>query len=200
DVCASDLMRGGERVGGVWSLLLANVRPPAERAGDLAAQLGSLHAGAVRLQEILARHGAGGVRAAMAALLDYAERLVRAGIALIPDGVNSAEDALDDDGFGNGPLPIRVRLPIEREGAGDDIAGSAPQTEGGGNAVEAITIAATRYVIRCVVEALLGQSLPAGGGEMRCVTIDVPRGSIVAARPPASVAGGNVETSQRITD
>jgi N-methylhydantoinase B len=194
------LMRGGERVEEVWSLLLANVRTPAERAGDLAAQLGSLHAGAVRLQEIIARHGAGEVRAAMAALLDYAERLVRAGIALIPDGEYSAEDVLEDDGFGNGPLPIRVRLSIAGEGARVDFAGSAPQTEGGVNAVEAITIAATRYVIRCVVEALLGQSLPAGGGEMRCVTIDVPRGSIVAARPPASVAGGNVETSQRITD
>lgn len=194
------LLRSGERVEDIWRLLLANVRTPQERAGDLAAQLGALHTGALRLQEIVERHGEDEVRSAMAALLEYAERLVRAGIALIPDGEYRAEDALEDDGFGHGPLPIRVRVSVAGEAMRVDFAGCAAQTEGGVNAVAAITVAATRYVVRCIVEALLGQPLPAGGGEMRSVTVDVPAGSIVAAAAPASVAAGNVETSQRITD
>src|SRR5690606_3215093 len=93
------LLRAGERVDDVWRLLLCNVRTPDERAGDLEAQLGALHAGAVRLHDIVERHGAGEVGSAMAALLAYAERLVRAGIARIPDGEYVAEDALEDDGF-----------------------------------------------------------------------------------------------------
>lgn len=194
------LVRVGERVDDVWRLLLANVRTPDERAGDLAAQLGALHAGARRLHDIVARHGAAEVRAAMEALLAYAERLVRAGIARIPDGSYEAEDALEDDGFGNGPLPVRVRLVVRGDAMRVDFAGSAPQTQGGVNAVAAITVAATRYVVRCVVEALLGQPLPAGGGMMESVVIEMPPASIVAAQLPASVAAGNVETSQRITD
>ena len=194
------LLRTGERVEDVWQLLLANVRTPEERAGDLEAQLGALHAGALRLHDIVERHGAEPVRDAMSALLAYAERLVRSGIARVPDGEYTAEDALEDDGFGNGPLPIRVRIVVSGETMSIDFGGSAPQTEGGVNAVAAITIAAARYAVRCIVEALLGQPLPAGGGEMRCVGIDVPEASIVSARAPASVAAGNVETSQRITD
>src|SRR5690606_37386176 len=123
----------------------------------LEAQLGALHAGAVRLHDIVERHGAGEVGSAMAALLAYAERLVRAGIARIPDGEYVAEDALEDDGFGNGPLPIRVRVHVTGGAMHIDFSGSAPQTEGGVNAVAPITVAAARYVVRCIVEALLGQ-------------------------------------------
>jgi N-methylhydantoinase B len=81
-----------------------------------------------------------------------------------------------------------------------DFTGTAAQATGGVNAVAAITASCVRYVTRCVVEALLGQSLPAGGGEMRAVRVVLPARTIVAAGPPASVAAGNVETSQRIAD
>ncbi len=194
------LVRHGRPVDDVWRLLLANVRTPDERAGDLHAQLGALHAGAVRLRDIVARHGTPEVRTALAALLAYAERLVRAGIERMPDGEYTAEDVLEDDGFGAGPLPIRVCVRVTGSTMLVDFEGSAPQTEGGVNAVEAITVAATRYVVRCIVESLLGQALPAGGGAMSSVTVALPDASIVAAAPPASVAAGNVETSQRITD
>lgn len=194
------LVRAGERADDVWRLVLANVRTPQERAGDLAAQLGALHAGTERFRDIIARYGSAEVRAAMQALLAYADRLVRAGIDQIPDGEYEAQDVLEDDGFGNGPLVVRARLTVNGDSLIVDFAGSAPQTTGGVNAVEAITVSAVRYVVRCVVEALLGQTLPAGGGAMSTVRVLTPAASIVAARAPASVAAGNVETSQRITD
>ncbi len=194
------LVTGGRRQEDVWRLILANVRTPGEREGDLDAQLAALVAGERRLLELVERRGEEEVRAAMAGLLRYADRLVRAGIARIPDGTYEAEDAMEDDGVDDAPLPIRARVIVSGEEVRVDFAGTAPQARGGINAVEAITASATRYAVRVVVERLLGQPLPAGGGAMDAVRIDMPPGSLVAARVPASVAGGNVETSQRITD
>jgi N-methylhydantoinase B len=194
------ILRQGERVRDVWRIVCANVRTPEEREGDLAAQLAALVTGERRLREMVLRRGEAEVRAAMAELIAYADRLVRRGIALIPPGVYAAEDELDDDGFGSGPLPIRVRLEVHADRVIADFTGTAPQTTGGVNAVAAITTSASRYVLRCIVEALLDQPLPAGGGEMAALQLVLPDGSLVAARPPASVAAGNVETSQRITD
>ncbi|MBI4543795.1 MAG: hydantoinase B/oxoprolinase family protein, partial [Gemmatimonadetes bacterium] len=194
------LVRGGQRNEEVWKLILSNVRTPAEREGDLAAQLASLHAGEQRLLELVARRGVAEVRLAMASLLAYADRLVRAGIARIPAGVYRAEDVLDDDGCGSGPLPIRLQLTVGEGALIADFSGTAAQAAGGVNAVAAITTSCVRYAVRCVVEALLGQPLPAGGGAMEAVHLVLPAGSLVAAAPPAAVAGGNVETSQRITD
>jgi N-methylhydantoinase B len=194
------LVRGGARVEDLWRLVLANVRTPEERAGDLAAQLAALTVGGARLRELVRRRSATEVTEAMAALIAYADRLVRAGLSRIPDGEYSGEDVLDDDGFGNGPLPIRVRLRVHGDELEVDFTGTAPQAEGGVNAVAAITESCVRYVTRCVVEALLGQPLPAGGGEMAAVRTVLPARSVVAAESPASVAAGNVETSQRIAD
>jgi N-methylhydantoinase B len=190
----------GRRNDDVWAILLANVRTPAEREGDLAAQRAALVTGERRLLELVARRGAPEVRAAMAALLAYADRLVRQGIGRIPDGVYEAEDALEDDGFGGGPFPIRARITVAGDEIVADFTGSAPQAGGGINAVGAITASAVRYVTRCVVEALLGEPLPAGGGAMEAVRLILPAGTVVDARPPAAVAAGNVEASQRITD
>ncbi|MSR36944.1 MAG: hydantoinase B/oxoprolinase family protein [Gemmatimonadetes bacterium] len=194
------LYRRGVRDQDLWRLILANVRTPEERAGDLDAQLSALHAGRSRLLELVERHGSDAVLSAMAGLIAYADRLVAAGISRIPDGQYVAEDALEDDGFGNGPVPIHALLTVTGDHLIVDFEGSSPQVPGGINAVAAITASATRYVVRCVVEALLGEPLPAGGGSMAGVELRMPDGSVVNARPPASVAAGNVETSQRITD
>jgi N-methylhydantoinase B len=194
------LVRGGVRDESLWRVLLANVRTPEERAGDLSAQLAALSVGERRLLEQVQRGGWEEVAEAMAELVAYADRLLRAGLTLVPDGDYAAEDVLDDDGFGNGPLPIRVLLEVRGDALHVDFTGTAPQTTGGVNAVAAITQSCVRYVTRCVVEALLGQALPAGGGEMEAVTITLPEASLVAAAAPASVAAGNVETSQRIAD
>jgi len=190
----------GERNEDLWRTLLANVRTPAERAGDLDAQLAALNTGSQRLREITRRRGGSETLAAMAALIAYADRLVAAGLNLVPDGRYVAEDALEGDGFGSGPIPIRVAVVVEGPALSVDFGGTAPQVPGGVNAVAAITSSAVRYVVRCVVEALLGESLPAGGGSMSTVSLSLPEGTVVSARPPAAVAAGNVETSQRITD
>ncbi len=194
------LVRAGEPVEAVRTLLRANVRTPAERDGDLDAQLAALVTGRRRLLELVDRRGRGEVVTAMAALLEYADRLVRRGIEAIPDGTYEAEDFMDDDGVGSEPLPIRVRVTVAGDAVEVDFTGTAPQATGGVNAVAAITISATRYVARTLVESLLGQPLPAGGGDMAAVRVALPERSLVSAGPPASVAGGNVETSQRITD
>lgn len=184
----------------LWRTVLANVRTPEERAGDLDAQLAALHAGRARLLEIVAARGLPATRAAMTSLVDYADRLVERAVERIPDGLYEASDHLDDDGFGSGPLRIQAALRVRGARLVVDFAGTAPQARGGVNAVAAITASAARYVVRCVAEALLAQSLPAGGGSMKAVELRLPDRSLVNAGPPASVAAGNVETSQRITD
>jgi N-methylhydantoinase B len=194
------LYRRGVRNEELWKTLLANVRTPIERAGDLDAQLAALHTGETRLLEMVQRKGATEVLSAMQGLIDYADRLVEAGIREIPDGCYLSEDFMDDDGFGSGPVPIRLRMEVTGPRMVLDFQGTAPQARGGINAVAAITSSATRYVVRCMVEALLDTPLPAGGGSMSSVELRLPVGSLVNASPPASVAAGNVETSQRITD
>lgn len=194
------LYRAGTRNEDLWKTILSNVRTPVERAGDLDAQLAALHTGEVRLLEMVARRGAEEVVGAMQGLIDYADRLVDAGIRLIPDGRFEAEDFMEDDGFGSGPVPIRVRMDVSGGRMVLDFQGTGPQTTGGINAVAAITSSATRYVVRCMVEALLEAPLPAGGGSMSGVELRLPPRSLVDASLPASVAAGNVETSQRITD
>ena len=190
----------GKRNEALWATVLANVRTPQERAGDLDAQIAALNTGSRRLLEIADRRGAKETLEAMGALIAYADRLVTAGLQLIPDGRYTSQDSLEDDGFGSGPILLQASLNVTGDSLTIDFGGTSPQVPGGVNAVAAITSSAVRYVVRCVVEALLGEALPAGGGSMSAVTIETPSGSVVDARPPAAVAAGNVETSQRITD
>jgi len=194
------LLREGAHEPSVWRLILANVRTPGEREGDLAAQLGALDVGIRRLLELASRNGTDRVLAAQSALITYGDRLVRQGIRLIPDGTWQAEDYLESDGFSEDAIPIRVKLRVDGDRIRMDFSGSAPQTTGGVNAVAAVTASAARYVLRCVVEELLGTELPAGGGTMEAMELILPAASVVNASPPAAVAAGNVETSQRITD
>jgi N-methylhydantoinase B len=194
------LYRAGKRNEELWRVLLANVRTPRERSGDLEAQLAALATGRTRLCEIAARRGVEPTLGAMEALIAYADRLVEAGLAMIPDGRYAAEDFLEDDGFGSGPIPIRAEISVTGSALQIDFAGTSPQVPGGVNAVAAITSSAARYVVRCLVEALIGEPLPAGGGSMSAVTLALPERSVVNASAPAAVAAGNVETSQRITD
>ncbi len=178
------------------ALLLANTRTPREREGDLRAQVAALDVGIRRLHEMMAERGTVEPVAYADELIAYAERMMRALIARLPDGDYRFEDALDDDGLGSEPLPIRVTVTISGETAHVDFTGSAPQCEGPVNAVEAITLSAVVYVFRCLV----GSEVPPNHGSFAPIRLTAPVGTIVNARPPAAVAGGNVETSQRITD
>ncbi len=190
------LVRGGELDSDTMRLLLANVRGNVERRGDFDAQIGSLKTGATRLLEIVERRGEREASEYAAQLIDYSARLMRHTITSIPDGTYEAEDALDDDGVDDGPVPIKVAVTIKGERATIDFTGSASQVVGAINAVEAITVSAVSYVFRCLV----GGEVPASAGLMEPIDVIAPLGTVVNANPPASVAGGNVETSQRIVD
>ncbi|MGH7813542.1 MAG: hydantoinase B/oxoprolinase family protein [Candidatus Binataceae bacterium] len=187
---------GGKIARDAMALFLANTRVREEREGDLRAQIAALEVGAERMHSLVKSSGRAAVESAMGALQDYAARLMSAALREIRPGTYRAEDFLDDDGFGAGPIPIRVAVTIRGGRAVADFTGSAPQVRGGVNANFAIAMSAVFYVMKCIC----AEAAPANGGLMRSVRIVAPPGSIVNALPPAAVAGGNVETSQRIVD
>lgn len=190
------IVRGGEICGDIMKLILANVRSNQERRADFEAQIGSLKTGATRLLEIVERRGAKEATVYAAHLISYSARVMRHVIDGIPDGSYVAEDALDDDGIGAGEVPIHVRVMIKGDRAQVDFTGSSPQVAGALNAVEAITVSAVSYVFRCLIPG----EIPASAGLIEPIEVIAPRGTVVNANHPASVAGGNVETSQRIVD
>jgi len=190
------LVKGGAVNDELLRLLLANVRVSEERQGDLAAQLGALRVGSERLLEVVARYGFPECDAYAQHLIEYTARMMRQTLAKLPDGTYQAEDWLDDDGEGGEPVVIKARIEIRGDRARVDFTGSAAQVRGPINAVAAITISAVYYVFRC----LMPGDLPASAGVLAPLEVVLPEGSIVNARPPAPVAGGNVETSQRIVD
>lgn len=178
------------------ALILRNVRTPHERRGDLAAQTAANRTAALRMAELVSRWRLPVVEAHTEALIAYAERITRAAIETIPDGVYSMTDYLDDDGFGEGPLTITVTVTVAASSLTVDFTGSSPQTTGNVNTVEAVAKSAAYYVVRC----LLPEDAPTNAGTFVPVRVIAPPGAIVNALPPGAVASGNVETSQRITD
>ena len=197
------LIRAGETQRDVLELLLNNVRTPEEREGDLRAQLAACHTGAARLRELCGRYGSERVKRAATELLDYSAEMMRAFLQQVPPGVYEAEDFLDDDGITDKPIRIVAKLTfaqprtaLPHKIVAVDFTGSDPQVEGSVNAVAAIAYSACFYVFRC----LLAEDVPATAGLMRAIEVIAPEGTIVNARPPAAVAGGNVEASQRIVD
>jgi len=192
------IVRGGTIDREMLDLILLNVRTPQEREGDLAAQIGACRVGERRILELVEKYGEARLSALTDELLGYSERLVRAELRSMPAGEFSAEDWLDDDGIDDEPIRISVRIQIDPEAASIyvDFSGSSAQVKGSVNAVRAITLSACFYVLRCLLE----DDAPATEGILRPLTLVTPPGSIVDARAPAPVAGGNVETSQRIVD
>lgn len=190
------LAKGGVIDRNVWQLILANVRTPDEREGDLSAQIAANRVAERRLLEVVRKYGKARAIGYARALQDYTERVVKAAIAKIPDGVYEFADALDNDGFKDVPVAIRAALTIKGSHATIDFTGSDPQVEGSVNANFAITLSACLYAFRCLVE----EDVLYNAGVARPLKVIAPAGSIVNAQRPAAVAGGNVETSQRITD
>ncbi len=192
------IMKRGSIDREILDLLLHNVRTPVEREGDLTSQIGSCRVGEARLREVIAKYGVESIRDLGRALLDYSERLVRAELASMPAGEFTAEDFLDDDGYSDAPVKIcaTIRIDPAARKARVDFSGSSPQVNSSINAVYAVAYSAVYYVFRC----LLPEAAPATAGIMRPIEVFAPEGTVVHARPPAPVAGGNVETSQRIVD
>ncbi|MBK5294425.1 MAG: hydantoinase B/oxoprolinase family protein [Acidobacteriia bacterium] len=190
------LVRKGKLDRDLLNLILANVRTPVEREGDLMAQMMSMERGRQRLLEMVRRYSLARIATNMSALCDYSERMMRATLRSLPRGNYSFEDFLDEDGAGSGPLRIAATVRLHGDSATVDFTGTAPQASGPMNANHAITVAATTYVFRC----LIAEDVPFTAGLTRPIRLINPVGTLTNALPPAAMAAGNVETSQRITD
>lgn len=192
------LLRGGRIDRQVLDILLANVRTPREREGDLTAQLGACRIGAERVRELVDRFGYARLLRSVDSMLNGSERWMRDVLSALPAGEWKAEDCLDDDGIRPGRITIRVAVRNDpaRRRATVDFTGTDPQVPSSLNAVFAVTWAAVFYVFRC----LMPPGAIATAGLMRPLRVIAPEGTVVNAVAPAAVAGGNVETSQRIVD
>ncbi|WP_027716372.1 hydantoinase B/oxoprolinase family protein [Desulfuromonas sp. TF] len=190
------IVRGGEIDRELLALMLANVRTPVEREGDLTAQLAANRTGERRLREIVAQYGLEETEGYCRALLDYGARMMADVVAAIPDGTYRFEDVLDDDGAGGDSVPIRCSVTVAGDRATVDFSGCAPQVPGCVNAVQAITLSAVFYVFRL----LAPEEIPNNAGCMRPIEVRTKPGTVADCIFPAAVAGGNVETSQRLVD
>ncbi|MEM9763241.1 MAG: hydantoinase B/oxoprolinase family protein [Pseudomonadota bacterium] len=188
------LMRDGALQQDIVDILMRNTRLPQSAMGDLNGQLGALDLGVKRLDALLDEYGSGTVKAALDALGDRAEALMRDELAALPDGRWEAADFLDNDGVSDTPLPIRVALEIAGERLTLDFAGTAPVTAGPVN-IALPTAVATAYV---AIKHIF-PTLPANAGVMRCIEVRVPEGSVLSAEFPAPV-GGYTETILRMID
>ena len=177
----------------VITTLVARMRNPEERRGDLRAQLAAHRLAEQRVRELCQRRGRDTVVAAMDELFAYSERRMRAGISALPDGRFQARDVLEAVG---GDLVLHATVTVEGDGIAIDFTGSAPQHDGNLNCPLSVARSACFYVVRVLVDP----DLPASGGAFAPVTVTAPEGCLVNARPPAAVAAGNVETSSRIVD
>ncbi|HEX6810492.1 MAG TPA: hydantoinase B/oxoprolinase family protein [Planctomycetota bacterium] len=177
-------------------LFSRNVRGSEERLVDLRAQEASLAQLEQRLVAFARETGLASVRQTSAQLLDYTERAGRSMLRGLRRGVFTAEDHLEGDGFGSGPLRIALRLHLTGESATFDWRACSDQARGGVNANRSVVLAASVYALRC----LCADRLPTNDGLFRLITLQLRPGSLVDPKLPAPVAGGNVETSQRLVD
>ena len=181
-------------------LLLANVRTPAMRRGDLAAQRAAVERGADGLRALARRHGWDVLRAAGRELLDYAERRTRAALRKLRNipvpAIGEARDFLEGDGVTDRDFEIRVRIEVADGVFTADFTGTAAAAPGNVNC----PIAVTRSAVLFAVRTLLPEDVPMNGGVSRAIRVIAPEGCLINARAPSAVAAGNVETSQRIAD
>jgi N-methylhydantoinase B len=177
-------MRRDWHGGNFQRLLRANVRVPHQTMGDFDAQMAANAIGALRVQELAGRYGADQLAAVMAALQDYSEARMRAAIAQVPNGVYQGEDAVDDDGFDETPLPVRVTVTVAGDAIALDFAGTAPQVGSNLNAPFASTVSAALSAVKA---ALTGPDIPFNAGAARAVSVTAPLGSLLNPRHPAPV-------------
>jgi len=173
--------------------IVAHMRNPDERRGDLRAQLAAHRLAEQRVAELCARRGQDVVTAAMDELYAYSERAMRAGIAQLPDGRYEARDVLEPL---EGQLELHAAVTIASDEIAIDFTGTSPQHDGNLNCPLSVAKSACFYVVRVLVDP----DVPASGGAFAPVSVTAPGGCLVNARQPAAVAGGNVETSSRIVD
>jgi len=190
------LVRAGRLDDDMLELVLANVRTPEERRGDLRAQRAACAAGAHGWRALVARHGAARLGAAAHALLDYTAARARAAALSLGTRRGHGRDALEGDGVTADDVVVAVAVDVHDGRLRFDFTGTSPQVRGNVNCPLAVTRAAAVFVLR----TLLDDDVPTNDGIARAIEIVAAPGSAVNARWPAAVAAGNVEMSQRIVD
>jgi N-methylhydantoinase B len=190
------LVRGGEYVDDVLDLLLANVRTPDLRRGDLRAQIAANNIAEERVGELIERRGKDTVLAAFEEVISYAEKRTREAISDLPDGEHSAEDCMEGDGITDEDITIRATVTVDGDSMRIDFSGTADAASGNINCPLPVTRSASYFALR----VLLPEDILANAGTYAPLTIEAPRGSLVNASYPSAVVAGNVETSNRIAD
>ena len=190
------LVAGGEIDADVRELILANVRNARERWADLRAQLAANERGGERLRALLADHGREELLAAFDAVIDYSRERVESELAELPDGTWKASDVLEGDGVTDADVPVEVAVELDGGHVRVDFTGTAGQVAGNLNAPLAVAKSAVYFVVRCVTDP----EIPPNQGCYEPIDVHVPEGTLLNPDAPAAVVGGNVETSQRVTD
>jgi N-methylhydantoinase B len=190
------LVQGGEYVQDVLDLLLANVRTPAIRRGDLRAQIAANNIAEERIGELIERRDKETVLAAFDEVISYAEKRAREAIRELPDGEYSAEDVVEGDGIVDEDIPIKVTVTVENDSMTIDFSGTADAVRGNVNCPLPVTRSACYFALR----VLLPKDILANAGTYAPLEIKAPEGSLVNAKSPSAVVAGNVETSNRIAD
>jgi N-methylhydantoinase B len=190
------LVRGGEYVEDVLDLLLANVRTPDIRRGDLRAQIAANNIAEERVRELMDRRGKDTVLTAFEEVVSYAEKRTREAIRELPDGEHSAEDFMEGDGVTDEDIPIRATVTVEGDSMTMDLTQTADAVAGNINCPLPVTRSACYFALR----VLLPKDIPANAGTYVPLKIEAREGSLVNATYPSAVVAGNVETSNRIAD
>lgn len=190
------LERDGIAQDDVLRLVLANVRTPFEREGDLRAQRAACASGAAGWQALYTRLGEAHLASAIDALLNYTERRVRARLALLEGAAGRATDALEGDGVSDAPIAVVVSVRVSDSTLHIDLTGTSPAVRGNVNAPPAVARAAAVFVLR----VLCDDDVPVNDGLARALRLTIPDDCVANAKRPSAVAAGNVELSQRMTD
>ena len=165
-------------------LLAANIRVPDQTLGDFNAQFAAKAIGIERVRQLCAKYGVASVKATMTELIDYSERLLRAAIRALPDGVYTGEDAGDDIEGAGRPLWVRCRVTVAGDEREIDFEGTCAQVSRNIKSPIASTGSA---VMSCIKGVLIGGDVPFNEGSFRPVRIKAPYGSILNPKPPAPV-------------
>lgn len=186
------------------NVILANVRTPEERKGDLGAQLAATLRACQRLQDLARRYGTHRVKAYMAEVMDYSERLMRSALADLPDGEGTFEDYCDGDGVPDHPdgsdarFKVRMRVVKRGDRLTVDFAGSDPQVKGPMNAPLSVTASGVYCGLKMAVDP--ESLIPPNSGCWRAISVEAPKASVVNVSFPAPVVYANHEMSHRIAD
>jgi N-methylhydantoinase B len=190
------LVKGGTIDPGLWRLLLANVRTPSEREGDLRAQIAANATGVTRFESILTKYTESVVSTFFEEFHEYSRHRMLQQLRHMPKGDFAFSDYMDNDGISAKPVELKVTVSIKGDQIVFDFTGSDQQTRGNVNAPLAVTLSCSYYVLRCVTDP----TIPVNAGCYSPLKVIAPKGSVLNPHPPAAVSAGNVETSQRIVD